>query len=449
MKKAKYFTTSPWNVVFFFLLLFTVRVQAQVNSPVDSIKKCFVFGQYAKAVQLADSLLKTDSSNTEVMWLAGKAMMEMYEYQNSETVLKKALLIDPHSIKTLKSLFQVAQMQGKYKLATACCDSILALDSSDYETHVNYGLLSLRTGKYDKALEMFQALFQADSSNAFVNKQIGLIYYNIGNNDQAAYYFEKSLASNPEDITLLQNLVNVSLNRKSYEMGMKYCDLGVQADSANLFFIRNKAYLYFLEQNLDESYAWFSTVLAMGDSTPFTCKYAGITFHKLEMHGKAVPLLEKALLSEPDNIKLIYMLGMSYQRLYDYDMALQKFQEGFMFQVPDSILLSVYFNQIAETYRLKGIMAFNRKKYDEANQNYSKAMENFLRAMACNPEDKRILLQMAILQETQLKNLKQAMAYLIEFSISFQPKNKADSLTLNYSLQKIGKLKEELHFLAE
>ena len=143
------------------------------------------------------------------------------------------------------------------------------------------------------------------------------------------------------------------------------------------------------------------------------------------------------------------MLGMSYQKSYDYDMALEKFQEGYMFQVPDSTLLSVYFNQMAETYRKKGIMLFNRKKYDEANFNYSKAMENYLKALACNPADKMILLQIALLQETQFKNLKQAMAYLIEFSTSFYPKNKADSITLDYSLQKIGKLKEELHFLAE
>lgn len=449
MGKVKFITTSLWKVVFFFLVVFPQGLQAQAYSPVDSIKKCLVFGQYVQAKQLADSLLKTDSSNTEIMWLASKAMFEMYQYQSCENILEKVISIDPKLLKAHKSLFQVAQIRGKYKLAAACCDSILALDSSDYETRVNYGLLSLKTGKYGKALEMFLPLLKADSGNAFILKQTGLVHYQMGNNALAAHFLEKALVSNPEDITVLQNLVNISLNLKDYAMGMACCDSGIRLDSANLFFIRNKAYLYFLEQDQDESYAWFSKALQMGDSTPFTCKYAGITYHKLEMHEKAIPLLENAIIFEPDNIKLIYMLGMSYQKSFDYERALEKFQEGYMFQVPDSTLLSVYFNQMAETYRKKGIMLFNRKKYDEANLNYSKAMENYLKALACNPADKMILLQIALLQETQFKNLKQAMAYLIEFSTSFYPKNKADSITLDYSLQKIGKLKEELHFLAE
>jgi tetratricopeptide (TPR) repeat protein len=151
------------------------------------------------------------------------------------------------------------------------------------------------TGKYQDAISLYQQVLKSDPSYPEANLNLGAVYFKLGEGDSAEYYFNKELASFPENAKAYTNLASLDYSRGEYTKALKSARKAVELKpyfvDANLITLRIMA-------GLNDETGVDSLLGRDGYSVANNPRFnleAGLIFSRWQIYDRSLKYLKAAL----------------------------------------------------------------------------------------------------------------------------------------------------------
>jgi tetratricopeptide (TPR) repeat protein len=231
-------------------------------------------------------------------------------------------------------------------------------------------------------------------------------------------YYQKAISLNPQNLKTGHQFVSLLVDAKYYDAALAVIDTFLFQFPDNLHLLKQQAYIKAIGGNYLEA---------------------------VKQYSEASFWLSKYLEKVPDDSKNQFILGLAYQNDYQYEKSLEHLSLA-MEQLYPRELLSRIAAERATTYSMYGVYCSFRDSLKSNTQGYYKlAVDNFLEALALNPDDFTIYNKLGRLYEENIKDTKLALYYYEIYYKKMDPQ-KIAPLKLDWIQNKIRQLKEEMHF---
>ena len=230
--------------------------------------------------QVADSLSVDD------LLASGKKMERELRYAEALCVYQQCAERD------------IASTLGLADVAERTYRRILLRDTANFYARYRLARLYASQENYRRAIAEYERLYVADTTSArpVLGKLIGDCYAQIDSTYLAAVYYNESFAENPQDAAVANSLAFTLLSLGGAHLTFlpTVFDRALQYHPDNKPLLRHKAIYFYMTKDYARADTVYSHLLALGDSSWMTLKYAGASRYLADKKLEAVPLLEKA-----------------------------------------------------------------------------------------------------------------------------------------------------------
>ncbi|NDV56244.1 hypothetical protein D0T51_10955 [Parabacteroides sp. 52] len=304
------------KIQLFFLCCFTLVGTAQVTTMQDLVNK----KQYAEAIAMINQQAATDSTDYATMYTLGQAYEGLLKYREAYDTYKLCLAEDTANIDMLNNLARVAISLGRTSDAQTYFHQVLANDSTHFYAKYQLARLHQQIGNYGEAIKKYEALLiDPDEDYPVIQRHIGDCYNRLEEYDFAAMHYRTAFQSNKENAGLASSLVNTLL--RCGEMGiseaLEVCDTALCYSPNSLLLKRNRGMSLYMNKMYAEADTLYSKLMAEGDSTLLTIKYAGCSKYYAGQYMHAIEPLEWVYAKDTTAVDVNLLLGSAYGKTYD------------------------------------------------------------------------------------------------------------------------------------
>lgn len=431
-----------------FLLINTLAYNLLAQNKKIEIDQLYNEGKYTETIELANNKQASDSVNFTTWYYKGLAEQALYKYSDAVVSFEKAASLTQNKTAVLFLLGNALESSGDDVKAIETYKELIAVDSMYIPAKARLAHVYKSQKEYLPAIEMFSSLVKLDSSNSYFYKQLAFCCNKFGFNEPVISYYEKAIALNPNDLESGRLLINEFINQKYYEDAIRLVDSFLIRFPNNIDLLKQQAYISAIGGNYLDAVRQFQKVVELGDSSLFTSKYYGQSLYNNGQYDKAIFWLNRYIKTNEDDTKNHYILGMAYQKDYQYTKSLEHFHTA-MGQVFDKQLIARVFIETGNTYSSYGdYLGFRDNTGLQAPSMYKLAIENYLLAIDLTPTDFNINKILGKLYEEKLKDQQVALYYFEKYYKELDT-SKIDEWELSWIQQKITALKEEIHFMGK
>ena len=173
---------------------------SNTNAHVDLGVAYFRAGEYNKAKESVEGVLKSDPYNFEARNLVGKSDFMQGDFAGASTELQTAISITP-DFDVAYSLALAYLEQKRLSQATPLFDEMKASGGKTPELHLLLGRAYAQTGYHELAVTEFQETLKLDPAHAHVHAYLGMTYMQMGKEhyEEARKEFQQELTRSPHD----------------------------------------------------------------------------------------------------------------------------------------------------------------------------------------------------------------------------------------------------------
>jgi len=425
-------------------LVIVSRVIAIDKQP--ALLKLYTDGNYEQLIETTREFLDKDSSVFAAWYYQGLGYQALYRFNYAITSFNRALTIEPHKIQALFNLANSYNYSGDDEKAIEAYLNVLELDSLHIAAKIRLASIYKDMNEYLKAVELFGRLVKQDTTNGYYYSQLAYCCKKAGIDFPVIGYYKMAIQLNPNDLVSARSLINELIDNQLYEDADTLLDEFVSQRPEDIQFLKLRAYLSALEGNYLDAVRTFNQVVQLGDSSLFTSKFYGQSLYNNGEYEKAIFWLERYLAKKSDDVQNQAICGLACQKNYQYEDAIHHLQLAIN-ATYDRKKIGWLFNEMGDTYSGYGdYTGFRDSTGLKAPEKYSVALKNYLVAEEIYPEDVSVYKYLAVLYETRMKDAKFALYYYQKYYEKLDSK-KLNSEELLWLEAKIGKLKEEVHFM--
>lgn len=157
--------------------------------------------QYQEAVELLESFLAIDASQSEAYHLLGLSFHKLKNYRQALSNYKKALEINPEYILVYNDLAIAYLERGQPQEAIAAYRKILDLNPGSVEAWRNLGQIYIDLEMYQEALVCYRRVLKLNPDSISTYMDLGWIYAVSGDYESSISYFKEYInhyPNNPE-----------------------------------------------------------------------------------------------------------------------------------------------------------------------------------------------------------------------------------------------------------
>ncbi len=284
--------------------LTTVDMMHQTASQLMTAK------QFEKAAEELEKVVQQEPTRINAWQDLGACYRELKNYEGAARAFDAAHKLEPKRLDLLSNLGHVqilaadqaakasgdAAAKAEYEAAIASYNAMLAIDENSYDAAVHLGFLYQKEGKLDKAAE----------------------------------FYEKAIASNPEDAQSLGSLAGIYAEQKQNEKAIATFEKAIAAttgDTKNRF-QSQLGKLLIGEQQFDKSAEVYMALVA---DKPDNASYQynlGASLKATKKYKEATPYLEKAIELKPDFALAYQELAGCYNEQGRYGDAINMAKKG-------------------------------------------------------------------------------------------------------------------------
>lgn len=319
-----------------------------------------------------------------------RAGIEFYkagDYDNAERKYRKALELNPKSVKAHKNLGYILLDKGMHKEGMVHMSEVIKLDPNRADAHYNLGLAMLRQGKPDEAIAYFSKTVQLEpDSSDYVDA-----HYNLGVASARHERFDEAVRHYLKAVQLKPDYADAHYN------------LGVALAAQGKFDEAVKHWLKTVQIKPDYADAHYNLGQAM---------------LRRGKPDEAVKHWSKAVQLRPDDAKIHYNLGVTLARQGKSDEAIKHYLTAVRIK-PD----------YADAHVNLGAILSRQGKLDEAVRHLSEAVQ-------IKPDHAEAHYNLGVLLSRQGKSY-QAISHWLQV-LNLDPKNIKALLNLGTSYAKTG-----------
>lgn len=307
--------------------------------------------QFEAALKEAKQIAAADPKNSDAWKIAGFAELELKQYAEAATDLRRALdlqraagEVDPN---TSDALIRALMRAEKFDLALPLLVEATTRKGATPDANLLYsrGLAEFKTNKTADAERSFAAAAKADPKHAYALYYLGYIAYSRKDMDAAINAFNRATLIDTKLPNVWTLLTYAYLTRAQGATGPKAdADyLAAVRASESLLRVSNEPQSVALHGQAlirAKQYVRAATVLeklAANPNTDGTTLYLlGFAHSRAKNFPKAAAALESAAAKSPDNAEIYREMGYVYENLKDYAKALAAYERGLQIAPADA-----------------------------------------------------------------------------------------------------------------
>ncbi|MEC3906268.1 tetratricopeptide repeat protein [Tamlana sp. 2201CG12-4] len=300
-----------------------------------------------------------------------------------------------------------------------------SIDSHTENALIKYefGKLLILTKNYNQASNIFNNLISIDNENPNYHYNLGLILEHQ-KDSTAQISFKKAFRLDSTHQKAIYKIAKFHMIKRKHKTANRFVDIGLKSFANNKSLINIKAQNFFLQKKHKDASKWFEKLIELGESTQFIHEKLSFCYKRLSDYQKAIIHQKKALEFDTKNAENLYLLGLLYSGLHDFEKAEKYIKESLMIQD----------TPLDEQYIKLGVIYNHQKKKKEAIGALKRAVsENHL-----NQEANYILL---LTKDSYYKDIDARIKLFEKFKKKFP-----NSKFRNQVDYKISELKEKKFF---
>ena len=407
------------------LLLAVVFIPA-ISFAQNKIDQLILNKEYQKALT---EITKQEASkpSAELYLKKGLVYQTLQDYQNAVAAFSNGLRYEPNNVMLMGETADCFALLGNNQDAISYYKAALNIDSTNLVMASKLGKVYINLKEHKNAYDVFSSVYRHDSTNVFWNKQLAYCAFRVFKREEAVHLYEKVIEANPRDHMSYLNLISCYNWKKEENKIMAAIQKGLREFPNDpeliyeeaMFFYKTKRYgpamvqfeKYFqVEKELDPE-----TMMSYGIATYF----AGFEENALEIFGELYTL-------NPNDPLVMYYQSLCYKKLKNFEESEKLMKWAIEASTPD---------YVSEMYHHLGQIYGQERKFKESVEALEKAYE-------LNPEKTEVLFEIATTYEEFNSNKTLAMNY---YRIYLKEAGEGGK-NINYALDRIEKLKEDLFF---
>jgi tetratricopeptide (TPR) repeat protein len=407
-------------ILLFFLLIMAFGLMSQ-----ESIDLLIFNKQFDKALSRVEKLL-SDQPSAELFHKKGLILRETYDYSGSLSAFNQAVVLDQQNINYLSDLADLLSALGNTTDAVSVFRKALSIWPEDVSVKAKLGQLLISQREFPEAYRIFSELRQPDTTNVIFNKNLAVAAARTGKSKQAIQLFDQVLATNPRDISVYLNLSGLYNQDELFTRANETLRRGLQVFPGNSMLLLRLAQNLYGQRKFEEALPVYEQWTA-GNSLYFDVrKEYGIVLYFNKKEEKALEVLEVALLELPSDPFVVLYIGLCHKKLKDYEMSKQYLNLAIESSTP-------YY--LGDIYHHLGQVHGLTREFDTSIEMLKKAYE-------LDYTNHELLFEIATTYEEYNSNKTLALNYYQLYLTEAKEK----ALNVNYALDRIKRLKEDLFF---
>jgi tetratricopeptide (TPR) repeat protein len=352
------------------------------------------------------------------------------QYDSASIAYRNAIEVDSSCMHCKQRLAGVMSSKGMVKPAIKLYYQVLLFDSTNTIARSQLARLLKRESLFAEAIGHFTWMVEKDTLNSFLWEQIGDCASKLGNFPLTWQSYSTSFSLNSANMPLASKLIQLCIQSQlPTVIAHPIADRALDQDSTYIPIIRQKGYLYFMDENYRVAEKSFEKAYSYGDTSRFTMKFYGISLSNNGFYLKSSFFLEKAFAFDSTDRPLNYQLAKALIEVGERPRAIEILNLTERLIAPNPHELSFLFATRADAY--------NR------GQNYQKAIEQYHKAIEFSPDQLEYLFEIALCHY-QLKEFQKAKVVFNQYIDCILSDQHAESKknrvgSANYFIKQIDK----------
>ena len=155
-------------------------------------------GNFSKAKEIYESLLKTSPNNLAVLQNYGTLLSQIKEYKKAEDIFKKCLKIKPDDHLLLYNYGKCFHDQKIFEKAIKFYTESFKIEPKKNLSMYNIGNIYFSKGEFENAISAFKKSIEVNPENFLAHNNLGLSYKNIRNFDAALKSHKNAIEKNKD-----------------------------------------------------------------------------------------------------------------------------------------------------------------------------------------------------------------------------------------------------------
>jgi tetratricopeptide (TPR) repeat protein len=351
-------------------------------------------------------------------------LLEYYQGQrySEAAIYLKGLYKEPvNDAVALRNLAYTSQMAGKLVDAENYYQRLFSMDTTKLSVLNSLAGINQRRGNVDKALGYYKRIVAVDTANFYVLKQLAMLSFQKMDIPAYVLYLTKANNINPEEADVAADLSSQLVLMKQYAYAEKVLNKATAADPENMELLQSLINLTYEQKKWPETIETGIHLIKLGDGTYPTISRLGKAYYQLKNYTCCIETLA-SLQGNQQNENSYYYTAMSYKALKNYKKAVENFELAIKDGISPSI--ATYYGEMAGSY--------------QENKQVKKAVTAYQKGLQFG-DSPMIFYSLATLYDSDLKDKKKAVKYYKMF-LGTNPSVKQQAL-VDYSKSRLSTLK--------
>jgi tetratricopeptide (TPR) repeat protein len=269
-------------------------------------------GRFQEAELLADKLLAMEADNTDALVLKAMLIGQKNKLSQSEKLIRRALKLKPGSPDYHCNLALILGKANKHQEAIKEYLIAISLNPKLSQAYYNLGILYRASKSYRKAVDAFRNAISLKNDYAQAYNALGNTYRDIDDTKNAILSFKTALSYNPNLVNAQAQLGFLLYTQDFIDEAELHLQKAVKLDPKypRLLYILG---CILLEQSKTPKAIELLSNAILTDETPDSYIQLGHALRKLGVYEKAIETYLSALNRFPENVDLLFGLGLTMQ----------------------------------------------------------------------------------------------------------------------------------------
>ena len=423
-------------------------------------------GKHALAAEMGTEAVRRDPSNRAYRENLAEIYLNAFEVDKAIEQYEAIVAMDSSSIDGWYSLARLYQMRKPLK-ALEVYQEVLARFGPTWDVYVQMASVYTSLGKFDEAAATLKNMLEIDPSNYELRRSLADAYLRAGKKAEALAAYKELMDRDPEDVEVKAAIAHIYLLQQRYEDATRQLQSILQSDSLSAdtqlrfgqyfasFLQKDSSaapYAFAIFEKIQKNYpddwrpCWFLGLIAnimkndsaaavnfervtkLAPTNPDGWVYRASIFFEKNQYQQAVDLLEEAKRYIPEDTRVFFLQGLSYQRLQKRDEAADALEKALELNPQD-----------VNTISALALLYDEMKRFTDSDRLYGEALK-------IDPHNHLILNNYGYSLADRGEQLERALGMAKE-AVQQQPENSSYLDTFGWVYFRLGQYEEAERFI--
>ncbi len=309
-------------------------------------------GDVAKALAELQAVVTSAPENAVTRYNLGRAHAARGEYEQAKQQYQKAIELDPRHIPARRKLAELQVASKEFDAALKTAEAILAIDTGNMNARLIQSAALIGQKKFAASRVLLDSLLKVNPGTPDVLYQLGVVNLAEKRYKEAEEAFRRTYQVNPANLRGLMGIVETIWAQNKTEEAIKLLQGESDKAPGRLDLLEVLADTAALAGRYDFAVQTYNRILAQMDKSAkpgAIYMKIGETYRRKGDANSAIQALQKARESLPENIMVLYTLGLVLDGASRKPEAKQFYEATLKLQPDNAIVLNNLAFLLAET----------------------------------------------------------------------------------------------------